>query len=94
MKIHPIAYQTVGQSCWTHRPLRLTVTEDRGLLTPSLVTYDNLLDGGSAPRKGKATSDGSLHLREQVAAAAWVIATSTEHHIQVCFLMGNVNKST
>ena len=50
-------------------------------LPPGLVTYDNLKDEGVAPRKGKATSDGSVHTIEQVAAAAWIIATGTEHQI-------------
>ena len=93
-KIHPIACQTVGQSYWTRCPLQLTNKEDHGLPPPGLVTYDNILDGGLAPRKGKAASDGSVNLREQVAVTAWVIATGTEHQIQACFLMENVNKVT
>ena len=80
MKSHSIALQTVGQSYWTHRRLRLTDKEDPGLLPPRLVTYDNILTRGSSPRKGKAASDGSVHLRGQVAAAACVIATGTEHY--------------
>ena len=56
--------------------------------------HDNLKDHGSAPCKGKAASDGSVHTREQVAAAAWFIATGTEHQIQACFLMANVKKVT
>ena len=43
---------------------------------------------------GKAASNGSVYQREQVAAAAWVIAIGTEHQIQACFLMVNVNKVT
>ena len=60
------------------------------------MTYDNLQERlqrhGTAPTKGKAASDGSVYQREQVAAAAWVIATGTEHQIQACFLTVNVNK--
>ena len=94
MKSHPIACQTVDQAYWTHRCLRLTDKREQKLLPPGLVTYDNLRDHGSAPCKGKAANDGSVHVREQVAAAAWVIATGTEHQIQACFLMEHDNKVT
>ena len=58
------------------------------------MTYENLKDHGVAPCKGKAASNGSVHTREQVAAAAWIIATGTEHQIQACFLMANINEVT
>ena len=63
-------------------------------LPPGLVTYDNLKDHGLAPCKGNAANNSFVHTREQVAAAAWIIATGTEHQIQACFLMANVNKVT
>ena len=97
-KSHPIACQTVDQTYWTHCRLRLMEKKVQQLLPPGLVTYDNLQEHlqehGRAPAKGKATSDGPVYQREQVAAAAWVIATGTEHQIQACFLMSNVNKVT
>ena len=66
IKIHPIACQTVGQSYRTHQSFWLTDTNNQqGPLPPGFVTYDNLLDGGSEPHKGKAASEGSVHLREK-----------------------------
>ena len=83
---HPIACQTVGQTYWTHRGLRLTEKKAPQLPPPGLATYDNLQERlqrhGTAPTRGKAAGNGSVYQREQVVAAAWVIATGTEHQIQ------------
>ena len=38
----------------------------------------------------KTCSDGSVHRAEQVAAAAWIIATKDEEYIKACFLMTNM----
>ena len=94
MESHPIACRTVNQAYWTHLRLRLTDKTVQKPLPPGLVTHDNLKDHGSEPCKGKAASNGSVHTREQVAAAAWVITNGTEHQIQAYFLMAIINKVT
>ena len=67
-------------------------------LPPGLVTYDNLAeclrDRDTTPEKEKAASDGSGYDREQIAAAAWIIATGTEHQTQACFFIANMKKVT
>jgi len=39
-------------------------------------------------------SDGSLHLHEQVAAAAWIISTGDTKHLSATFLMANISSYT
>ena len=59
-------------------PLRLTeIMNQYKPLPPRRMTYDNLQEEGAEPRKGKVASDGSVHLKQQVAAAAWLIASGT-----------------
>ena len=70
-KSHPIDCQKVGRSYWTHRSLRLTETTNQHVpLSPGYVTYDDLLDEGAGLRRGKAVSDGSVHLGQHVVVAA------------------------
>ena len=39
-------------------------------------------------------SDGSLHIHEQVAAAAWIISTGDTKHLSATFLMTNISSYT
>ena len=42
-------------------------------------------------KKGKAASDGSVHIRQQAAAAVWVIAKDETSFVMACFLMTGIN---
>ena len=94
-KIHPIDCQMVCQSYWTHRSVRLIETENQHMpLPPGYVIYNNLLDKETGPKKGIAVSDGSVHLQEHVAAAAWVVALGIEYHTNVYCLVASVNRGS
>jgi ribonuclease HI len=58
-----------------------------GLLTAKTLTEpttENLIIG----------SDGSLHIHEQVAAAAWIISAGDTKHLSATFLMTNISSYT
>jgi hypothetical protein len=89
---HPITYQQIGQDVWTHRPTNLALDIEQtspppGLLTAKTLTEpttENLIIG----------SDGSLHIHEQVAAAAWIISAGDTKHLSATFLMTNISSYT
>ena len=89
---HPITYQQIGHDVWTHRPTNLALDIEQtspppGLLianTPTEPTTEHLIIG----------SDGSLHIHEQVAAAAWIISMEETKHLSATFLMTNISSYT
>ena len=52
---------------------------------------NNCLESGDYIDVGKVASDGSVHLVQQTAAAAWVVASGTEYSMSACYLMANIN---
>ena len=53
--------------------------------------FNNLLESGDYIDVEKVASDGSVHLVQQTAAAAWVVASGTEYSMSACYLMANIN---
>ena len=66
--------------------------EPAEVVPPGNVTHDTLgqVDGS----KLVVGSDGSVHLVQQTAAAAWLIAKGPDQHLQACFLLSDVNSVT
>ena len=53
--------------------------------------YNNLLESEDYMDVGKVASDGSVHLVQQTAAAASIVASGTEYSMSACYLMANIN---
>ena len=53
--------------------------------------YNNLLKSGDYIDVGKVASDGSVHLVQQIAAAAWIVASGTKYSMLAYYLMANIN---
>ena len=53
--------------------------------------YNNLLKSGDYIDVGKVASDGSVHLVQQIAAAAWIVASGTKYSMLAYYLMANTN---
>ena len=86
---HPIKFQQVGESIWTQRPYRMREIEDGTTLPPGHIVANTLSD----PSTEILTigSDGSVYLKEEVAACAWMIAADDNKHVTACFLMGKIS---
>ena len=89
---HPITYQQIGQDLWTHRPTNLALDIEQTSPPPGLLIANTL----SKPTAEKLIIgiDGSLHLHEQVAAAAWIISTEDTKHLSATFFMTNISSYT
>ena len=85
---HPIGYRQVGESLWTQRKysLQQIATVD----PPPGHTVTNTF---SDPTCGEIVlgSDGSVHLHEEVATAAWMIYQDDDEYATACFLLANMN---
>ena len=53
--------------------------------------YINLLESEDYIGVVKVASNGLVHLAQQKAAAAWIVASSTEYCMSACYLVANVN---
>ena len=92
LKSHPIVCQLIGDKYWTRKQFRGADVEPAEVVPPGHVTHDTLgqVDGS----KLVVGSDGSVHLVQQTAAAAWLIAKGPDQHLQACFLLSDVNSVT
>ena len=82
LKSHPIVCQLIGDKYWTRKQFRGADVEPAEVVPPGHVTHDTLgqVDGS----KLVVGSDGSVHLVQQTAAAAWLIAKGPDQHLQAC----------
>jgi hypothetical protein len=89
---HPIAYQQIGKDVWTQRPLNLALATSPVQPPPGHIIHNTLTN----PKTETLIigSNGSLHLNDQVAAAAWVIAADTESFMSATFIMDNTSSYT
>ena len=69
-----------------------TVSRSAILCPPGLLIANTLTDPTTETLI--IGSDGSLHLHEQVAAAAWIISTGDTKHLAATFLMTNISSYT
>ena len=58
---------------------------------PGYIIFNNFLESGDYIDVWKVASDGSVHLVQQTAAAAWVVASGTDYSMSACYLMANIN---
>jgi hypothetical protein len=89
---HPITYQQIGQDLWTHRPTNLALNIEQTSPPPRLLLANTLTE--PTTEKLIIGSDGSLHLYEQVSAAAWIISTEDTKHLSATFFMTNISSYT
>jgi hypothetical protein len=85
---HPISVKKVGDRLWSHKPMELT-SPPVVASPPAGHTVTDTFDrfNRSSIQGG---SDGSLHLRQQVAAAAWLITHGGTEHVSACFLLTDI----
>lgn len=86
---HPVPYQQIGESIWTQRPYRIHQAQDGEVLPPGHIIDNTLSD----PKSDILTigSDGSVYLKDEVAACAWMIADTDESRVTACFLLTNIS---
>ena len=85
---HPITVQRVDERFWTHRSVSLATQEVAPPLPPGHIINDTIDRYNQSTIKGG--SDGSLHLRQQVAAAAWLLSHGGTEHVSACFLLTDI----
>lgn len=85
---HPVKYQQVGDTLWTQKPYHMHNSMD--VMRPPGHVMENIL---SDPTRDILTvgSDGSVYLKDKVAACAWVITDSEDSRMTACFLMTNIS---
>ena len=88
---HPITFNQVGESVWTRRPHNLSLEPTSENPPPGHVVENTLSDPSSETIV--MGSDGSLHLKNQVASAAWIISQSDEEFISACVLLTQASSS-
>jgi len=86
---HPITYQQIGHSLWTQRKYRPHVPTARVPPPPGHIVSNTLSD----PTTEVLTvgCDGSVYLKDEVAACAWMIAESTDISLTACFLLTDIS---
>ena len=86
---HPIGYQQIGHTLWTQRPYRIQ-PKPQGLPTPPGHIVSNTL---TDPATDVITigCDGSVYLKHEVAACAWMIAETEGSALTACFLLSNIS---
>ena len=89
---HPITHQQIGNNVWTQRPMNLSLDISTDPPPPGHLVNNTLTD----PRTERLIlgSDGSLHLHEQVAAAAWIVSSGPQSFLSATFIMENINSLT
>ncbi len=92
MDSHSIAYQQVGKNVWMQRPINLSLSTT-SKNPPSGHLISNILTDPTTEQL-VIGSDGSLHLQDQVALAAWIISAGPELFMSATFIMDNVNSYT
>lgn len=85
---HPVKYQQVGDTLWTQKPYQMHKSMD--VIRPPGHVMENTL---SDPTRDTLTigSDGSVYLKDKVAACAWVITDSEDTRTTACFLMTDIS---
>ena len=92
LQSHPICYQRVRQAFCTHR--RLSLSEEileQPPAPPGHMIYNNLLESEDCINVGKVASNGLVHLVQQTAAAAWIVASCMEYCMSACYLIAKIN---
>jgi len=89
---HPIAHQQIGNSVWTQRPMNLSLDISHDSPPPGHLVNNTLTD--PTTERLILGSDGSLHLHEQVASAAWIISSGPDSFLSATFIMESINSLT
>ena len=86
---HPITCQRIGEKYWTRKQYKGLEQRKPAAAPPGYVTHDSL--GTVEGEKIVDGSDGSVHLVQQTAAAAWLIAKGPDQYLSACFLLTDIN---
>jgi hypothetical protein len=93
IKSHPIVCQRIDQRFWTRKPMRISPPDTTNMdilqQTPGHVITDTLgeVDG----KELILGSDGSVHLFQKVAAAAWLATAGPDNILAATFLMTDIS---
>ncbi len=89
---NPAAHQQIGNNVWTQCPINLSLNTSYKTPPPGHLVHNTLTD----PHTERLIlgSNGSLHLHEQVAAAAWIISTGPQSFLPATFIMESINSYT
>ena len=85
---HPIVARQVGEKVWTQRPHNIQRQGSAPPPPPGHVVENTLCDPSDTLIIG---SDGSVHLREQVSTAAWVIRQSDTQQFKAVVFLENIS---
>ena len=88
---HPIMFQQVGTSIWTHRKYSCAPPDESVPPPPGLTIVDTIRD---RPDYLIIGSDASTHLTTGISTCAWMIATPTDQHIQGCHNITDISSLT
>jgi hypothetical protein len=89
---HPIAYQQVGKNVWMQCPINLSLLTSSKNPPPGHLISNTLTN--PTTEQLILGSNGSLHLQDQVAAAAWIISAGPESFMSATFIMENISSYT
>jgi hypothetical protein len=89
---HPIAYQQVGKNVWMQCPTNLSLLTSSKNPPPGHLISNTLIN--PTTERLIIGSNGSLHLQDQVAAAAWIISAGPELFMSATFIVENVSSYT
>ena len=85
----PISVALVDDRLWTHRRKRTAPSTTQQNVLPGHIVQDTL---PRAPLHNVTVGcDGSVHLKDQVAAAAWLIKGDGYAHASACIILSNIN---
>ena len=84
-------YETISEYLWTHRKWAPNVDISTPKPKPPGYISIDTHATTTTPQPKEICSDGSAHPYEEIAAAAWVIATSQDEYIKACFLMTDIS---
>ena len=85
---HPIVFQQVGEKVWTHRHHNIVSIPRPARPTPGHIVRNTLCAPTDRVVMG---SDGSVHLRDQVCTAAWLIHQDDDHVLSAVVLLENIS---
>ena len=92
LESHPICCTKLGDRYWTRKTLLLAPLPVEESKQPGYVVHDTLTELNiSHHTHFKTGGDGSVHLRQQVAAASWLIAQDEEHILKATYLLEGIN---
>ena len=91
LESYPCMCYQVREDVWTQHPMNINRPVDKTEHPPGYIVCNNLKKGARTMKKGKAASDGSVHIRQHAGATARLIAKDETSFVTACFLMTGIN---